>query len=96
MSKDHLQHENPSEMKQTWTEKGAQKVNITIYIMYLEHLYGLWSSANPGVHDPLCESLDQIVSTWGEARASLNLPTILLKCALAFAYLAAVAGRCFS
>ena len=33
--------------------------------MYLEHLYGLWSSANPWVHDPLCESLDQIVRTWG-------------------------------
>ena len=44
----------------------------------------------------LSVSLWTRLSAPGEARASLNLPTILLKCALAFAYLAAVAGRCFS
>ena len=44
----------------------------------------------------LSVSLWTRLSAPGEARASLNLPIILLKCALAFAYLAAVAGRCFS
>ena len=48
----------------------------------LMYLHGLWPSTNSGVHDSLREPLDQVVRTW---RSSLdNLPTTLLKGALAF------------